>query len=375
MIKKIIFITNLYSPFQVELAHDINSISPYEYHVGFAAPFSKKRGRHWYNDTNSENIWVAETALTIDQKIKWITNLIKRVKPDLVLSGFLKGPISEAIKKCVKQMNLKIGLWLEPPRILYNPLMKWIYINFLLKNYLYNIDFILAIGDRAESIYGNVIGKDKVFFVPYAQDLSQPIRIERSRKSEYENEKIVFLFSGQLIKRHNIELIAKAIVKLYKKHPDNFSFVIAGYGPEETNFRNIIKNYPGLNHCISYDRDYEKWEDRLIPFSYSDVFVYPSNHSGWGLVVPEAMASGMLVITTSNVESARYLIVNNKNGFFIKPNIDDLVKKMEWCIQEKEKIFEIGKEARIVSEKSSSSYVAKLFSDSISNIVSTWSDR
>ena len=74
--------------------------------------------------------------------------------------------------------------------------------------------------------------------------------------------------------------------------------------------------------------------------------VYPSLHSGWGLVIPEAMAAGMAVITTRRVEAARYYIRHRINGIIIEPNLEALVTEMERCIEDREMVFKIGKRAR-----------------------------
>ena len=198
-----------------------------------------------------------------------------------------------------------------------------------------------------------------VYLVPYSQDLSTHFNINRKMKTK--SEKITFLFSGQLVKRHNIRLIAKALMKLYKLFPNKFIFVIAGYGPEEYIFRDIIRREPAIEKQIIWDREYETWEDRVKPFSYSDALIYPSKHAGWGLVVPEAMASGVVVITTSKVGAARYYIKNNINGIIIEPTLDQLFAKLKWCINNKDKMFQMAQQARIDAQKGTAMTVSKDF--------------
>jgi len=73
------------------------------------------------------------------------------------------------------------------------------------------------------------------------------------------------------------------------------------------------------------------------------------------------MASGMVVISTPMVEAARYYIKNGINGILIKPDLENLYSQMEWCINNKVKLFEIGQLARKYVYKGTAEDVAKWF--------------
>jgi len=362
---KVLFVTSLFSPFQIELAYEINKIGIFEYYVAFTIPYSPKRGKHWIvniKDGYKQYIIVANDDMSLESTSIWAAKTIVKINPKIVISGFYKGPIFKQILKATKSIGAILGFWCESPNLLYPKLMVKIYQNVILKRNLNHGRFILAIGHRALKIYKEIFSYH-VELIPYAQDLSLHFAIRRSPKSD--NEMMTLLFSGQLVKRHNIHLIAKALVKLYKQYPNKFRFVIAAYGPEENVFLNIIGKEAELKKLIIYDRRYETWEDRVRPFSYSDVLVYPSKYSGWGLVVPEAMASGMLVISTPYVEAARYYIKNGVNGILIEDNLNEIVAAMEWCIHNKETVFEMGKRARIDAQEATAENVARQFCNSI----------
>ena len=52
-------------------------------------------------------------------------------------------------------------------------------------------------------------------------------------------------------------------------------------------------------------------------YGVSDVFVLPSFEETWGLVVNEAMACGLPVITTDRVGAAVDLVREGENGFVV----------------------------------------------------------
>jgi len=49
-------------------------------------------------------------------------------------------------------------------------------------------------------------------------------------------------------------------------------------------------------------------------FAESDVFVLPSRHDGWGVVVNQAAAAGMPIIASDAVGAAADLVVESENG-------------------------------------------------------------
>jgi glycosyltransferase involved in cell wall biosynthesis len=64
----------------------------------------------------------------------------------------------------------------------------------------------------------------------------------------------------------------------------------------------------------------------------ASVLVFPTLCDGFGLVVQEALAHGVPVITTTNAGAAD-LIQDGRNGFVVAPaSVAALAEKMQWCI-------------------------------------------
>lgn len=109
-------------------------------------------------------------------------------------------------------------------------------------------------------------------------------------------------------------------------------------------------------------RSYEKLVDfkiygplhdmRLIAAAYkqASIAVFPSIEDGFGMVVTEAMASGLPVVVSENT-GAKYLIEHGKEGFIIPIRNPEAIKKAILYFYENEnKRIEMGNNARMKIE-------------------------
>lgn len=81
-------------------------------------------------------------------------------------------------------------------------------------------------------------------------------------------------------------------------------------------------------------------------YSAANVLVFPSLVEGFGLVLTEAMACGIPVITTPNTAGPN-LITDGIEGFIIPiRDIEALKEKLEWCYRHPDALAEMGKAAR-----------------------------
>lgn len=340
---KIAFLTNVVSPFQVELAESMNWIGGINYKVFFCCKQSA-RPAHWLDVGEMAK----DVAVTIPPEVKepsvqdWLFAQVSAFAPDVILIGGIKGDWYDLAKRYRKRCDQKVllGLWLEPPLENPNPLHRLV--RRLFYRYQHrSADFVLAIGDRSHAY--NRRYNPNIHFVPYGEDLSVCLEAPLRRPPR---SKLRFLFSGGLVERHNFQLIMQALQSLLERRGACFEFVISGHGPEQSVIDDAIAKTPLMKEVIIYDRDFQCWSDRLRPFIEADVFVYPSRHSGWGLVIPEAMAAGMVVISGKGVEASRYFIDHNENGLFTDLTRDALVSALERCLDNPDWVRETGKRAR-----------------------------
>ncbi len=188
--------------------------------------------------------------------------------------------------------------------------------------------------------------EDKLLRYPFTSlsDLDIiPNVLTQEEKQEYKKqlgileEKIV-LAVGQFIPRKGFDVLLKATKRLDK--PIGIYFV----GGEPT--EEYLKLKEDLEIYNVHFIGFKKKEELRKYYLAADVFALPTREDIWGLVVNEAMAYGLPVVTTTSCVAGIELIENNRNGFLIKED-DEIVlaEKIDVLMQDDELRMKQSKKA------------------------------
>lgn len=122
-------------------------------------------------------------------------------------------------------------------------------------------------------------------------------------------EKKMVIAVGQFIPRKGFDRLIRAMQYL----DNNIGVYIVGGEPTQEYIK--LKQLFQLEnlHFLGFKNRRELKELYLA----ADVFVHPTCEDIWGLVVNEALACGLPVVTTDCCIAGRELIVNGKNGYII----------------------------------------------------------
>lgn len=141
------------------------------------------------------------------------------------------------------------------------------------------------------------------------------------------NEPIDVIFAGRLIKEKGVHILIEALGLLNQKKP-GIKCLIIGDGPEKEELKKLVTKKK-LQKNVRFTGFLEDYNSLIAYVKSSKVFVLPSKREGFGIVVIEANACGIPVITTNHPQNAaKDLIVNNKNGFLFDMTPEDLAKKI-----------------------------------------------
>lgn len=127
--------------------------------------------------------------------------------------------------------------------------------------------------------------------------------------------RIVILFVGQLTKRKGLENLLEAFHRVSSQN-EEVSLLLVGKGPMQAELEKRAEQL-GVADRIFFG-GYIAGPELPRIYTLSDVFVLPSWYDTFGVVIPEAMACGLPVVTTTSVGAAYDLVRNEVNGFVVE---------------------------------------------------------
>ena len=189
---------------------------------------------------------------------------------------------------------------------------------------------IIAIG-TANRLFWNKYGArpDQLFEAPYAVDNEHferavevaRVDVDELRRSLRIPSGVVFLFVGRLIPRKNVDLIIRAIRATTSR---DVALVIVGDGNERKRLESLAEGDPRIAFAGAVSQT-------SLPgyYSMADCLVLPASGEPWGLVVNEAMASGLAVIVHRDCGVAVDL-VSARNGVVLETfDVSELQRALE----------------------------------------------
>jgi glycosyltransferase involved in cell wall biosynthesis len=169
---------------------------------------------------------------------------------------------------------------------------------------------VWGIGRVAVDAYRREFGKSRAYLnLPYFSDLDPFRRIDRRVEGRGSR---TLLFSGALIERKGILLLARAFLRIQAEYPA-LRLVVMGDGPMRGRVHEELGSVHGRVEFLGF-RDWDALPDA---YASAQVLCVPSLYDGWGLVVPEGMAAGMPVIATDQMGAGLEFVQHGRNGWLI----------------------------------------------------------
>ena len=167
---------------------------------------------------------------------------------------------------------------------------------------------IWGIGEFGVDGYKKEFGSRRDYFnLPYFSDLKRFEAIDREEKRER-----VFLFSGSLIVRKGVDLLASAFVRLVREVP-NVRLRIVGDGELR---QSMMQRLARVSERVEFV-GFRDWHELPGEYAAADVLCVPSRYDGWGLVVPQGLAAGLPVIATDRMGAALEFVRRGRNGWLV----------------------------------------------------------
>jgi glycosyltransferase involved in cell wall biosynthesis len=124
------------------------------------------------------------------------------------------------------------------------------------------------------------------------------------------------VFAGRLIKEKNVNVLLKAINILKTDFPD-IKCCVVGDGPEKEALLKLA-NKLAISGNVEF-AGFQEYKALIGKIKASKVLVLPSSREGFGMVVIEAFACGVPVVTVrEKYNAAQGLVGNGVDGFVVK---------------------------------------------------------
>jgi glycosyltransferase involved in cell wall biosynthesis len=157
----------------------------------------------------------------------------------------------------------------------------------------------------------------------------------------------VLAFTGRLVPHKGVDVILRALREL----PKDVALLAVGHGPRLDDLRSLARRL-GVESRVRFCTDVT--DDELpLYLRAADLFVFPSQNrlEGFGLVVAEAMASGLPVII-ADMPGVREVIEPGREGLLVEPLIArDLVDRIQELLDDPARRRAMGIAARTRAEE------------------------
>jgi len=136
------------------------------------------------------------------------------------------------------------------------------------------------------------------------------------------------IYVGRLLTHKGVDLLLNALAILKATRP-HIRAVIVGAGPENARLAQLAEML-SLGENVRFLGEIPDNERVIGLMKASKLLVLPSSREGFGLVVLEANAAGLPVVTLRHADNAaQELIREGVNGFLAAPDARDLAEKIQ----------------------------------------------
>lgn len=312
--RRVLLVTNIPSPYQIDLFAAIHRRPELNLYVVFCAeseldrqfspterlPFpatvlESRRGRFAPKDwhSNPELLPTLSTNMPLDVA---------------VVSGSYFMPSARAARRFMIEHNIPWFYWGENPRKKPGPRWRRRLREAYLRWFLAPAAGVLGIGGLACESYRYLVPPGKpVHNLPYAPNLepllkpdAQSSRAAAQLRDDWPiKNPVVVMSSGSLTHRKAPDTLLAAFAQIAPNHP-NLCLQFAGDGPLRDRLESEARRL-GLADRVRF-LGFIEGEALCAAYLSADLFALPTRtHEGWGVVVQEALAAGLPAMLSSRV--------------------------------------------------------------------------
>jgi len=269
-----------------------------------------------------------------------IESLVSAEHPDVVI---LPGWSHPAYRRLVAARRLRDARFVMAMDTPFREDLRQRFARLWLSGFLRNIDRVVVAGERART-YARKLGfsSDRIDVGIYAYDqrlFNDRLLAARSQLADGWPRR--FLFVGRYVPAKALDVLVAAYRRYRRLVSDPWQLSCCGSGP----LRGLLEGVAGL-----HDHGFVQPDRQPELFASHGVFMLPSRYEPWGVVVAEAMASGLPAICSSACNAAVSLLHPYWNGLEVPPGDElALARAMKWMHDNPAALPEMGAAAASIA--------------------------
>jgi glycosyltransferase involved in cell wall biosynthesis len=323
---RVVIITEIIAPYRIPVFNALAQHHGIDLHVIFLAEndrtqrqwlvykdeirFSYQVLPSWRRRVGRQSLllnWGAETAL-------------RRAAPDFILCGGYNYVASWQSMSWARRNRVPFALWAESTTRDFRGGHAWI--EFLKMKFLGRCDSFVVPGKSSiEYLRSYGVPEEMIFAAPNAVDtqfFAERAEVVR-RDAAMHREALhlparFFLFAGRLVPEKGVFDLLRAYGALASDVRKEMGLVFVGDGAARSALlQHAAAIRPGAIHFVGFAQR----EDLATYYALADALVFPTHTDPWGLVVNEAMACGLPVISSAAAGCVADLVESGWNGHVV----------------------------------------------------------
>ena len=302
-VPRVTVLTHIVTPYQVELFDAVNRRGAFDLRVVYLTDSRAHRGWQRPRLEHPSVELAAASPADVATAQRWTEDA------DLLVAGHYRHGVSLRWMEERERAGRAWCLWGERPGVRSAGLAGRAFRAWKLRVLSRSRAPIWGIGKWAVAGWEREFGTVRRYFnMPYFSDLRRFSTAAAARATAGRERR--FLFSGSLIKRKGVDLLARGFARIAKADP-HVTLDLVGSGPLQPSLERVLAPY---SQRVRF-HGFQQWAELPGFYAQADILCVPSRYDGWGLVIPEGLASRMPVIATDRMGSAIELMTSGANGW------------------------------------------------------------
>ncbi len=339
MKRRLVLLTEIISPYRIPVFNALAQSEEIDLHVIFLAETDsalrqwavyKNEIRFSYQVLPAWRLGLRRHTLLLNWGLR---AALRGASPDVIICGGYNYPASWQSQWWARSRGVPFLVWVESTAKDLrggSPLIESLKVKFMKRCDAYvaagksSLEYIRTFGVSRERIYTAPDAVDIDFFAQRADAVRKdpgPHRVALRLPSRF------FLSVGRIVPEKGVFDLLEAYGKLAPQLRSEVGLVFVGAGAARPELeRRAAAIAPGSIHFAGFAQR----EQLARYYALAETFVFPTHTDPWGLVVNEAMACGLPIISTSEAGCTADLVQDHWNGRVVPAgNANELALAME----------------------------------------------